>query len=118
MAVEHRDANHISVFSRTLRDLRDVPSHQYQFEGPTDLDKAKGAWGDQGLFNEYYWLRDTQTGSAVKNLPYRLVGQSGDTIEARSNAGDGRTATYSTKAVTNPIRVEYTGNEDIDHGWS
>lgn len=95
-----------------------VHAAAHQFEGPTDLDKAKGSWGDQGLFNEYYWMRDTQTGSAVKNLPYRLVGESGDAIEARSGAGDGRTATYSTKAATKPIRVEYTGNEDIDHGWS
>jgi type VI secretion system secreted protein VgrG len=95
-----------------------VHAAAHQFEGPTDLDKARGAWGDQGLYNEYYWLRDTQTGSAVKNLPYRLVGESGDKIEALTSAADGRTATYSTKAATKPIRVEYAGNEDIDHGWS
>ncbi|WP_334011694.1 type VI secretion system Vgr family protein [Burkholderia cepacia] len=95
-----------------------VHAADHQFQGPTDLDKAKGAWGDHGLYNEYYWLRDAQTGSAVKGLPYRMVGPNGDALAARSSAGDGRTATYSTKAAAKPIRVEYTGNEDIDHGWS
>ncbi|KWF68426.1 type VI secretion system Vgr family protein [Burkholderia pseudomultivorans] len=95
-----------------------VHAADHQFAGPTDLDKARGAWGDHGLFNEYFWLRDAQTGGAVKNLPYRLVGEGGGTLAAHSGAGDGRTATYSTKAAAKPIRVEYTGNEDIDHGWS
>ncbi|OXJ26217.1 type IV secretion protein Rhs [Burkholderia sp. HI2714] len=95
-----------------------VHAADHQFQGPTDLDKAKGAWGDHGLYNEYYWLRDAQTGSAVTGLPYRMVGADGDALAARSSASDGRTATYSTKAAAKPIRVEYTGNEDIDHGWS
>jgi uncharacterized protein (DUF2345 family) len=95
-----------------------VHAADHQFQGPTDLDKAKGAWGDHGLYNEYYWLRDARTGGAVKGLPYRMVGANGDELAARSSAGDGRTATFSTKAAAKPIRVEYTGNEDIDHGWS
>ena len=95
-----------------------IHAAQHQFLGPTDLAKAKGSWGDLGLFNEYYWLRDTQTGGTLRNLPYRMVGEGGDKIEARSNAGDGRTATYSTQDAAKPVRVEYTGNEDTDHGWS
>ena len=95
-----------------------IHAAQHQFLGPTDLPKAKGSWGDLGLFNEYYWLRDTQTGGMLKNLPYRMVSEGGDKIEARSNAGDGRTATYSTEDAAKPVRVEYTGNEDTDHGWS
>ncbi|RQS61553.1 type VI secretion system tip protein VgrG [Burkholderia sp. Bp8963] len=89
----------------------------HQFSGPTDFPREQGKWGDLGQYNEYFHLHDAATGEQLKNLPYRMVGNGGETLEGASRTADGRTATFSTHAASKPVRVEYAGNEDIDHGW-
>ncbi|KUY85793.1 type VI secretion system Vgr family protein [Burkholderia sp. RF4-BP95] len=94
-----------------------IHAAQHQFAGATDFPREQGKWGDLGQYNEYYHLHDAATGEPLKNLPYRMVGDGGEKLEGISRAADGRTATFSTHSSSKPVRVEYTGNEDIDHGW-
>ncbi|MDR0244000.1 MAG: type VI secretion system tip protein VgrG [Burkholderia sp.] len=94
-----------------------IHAAQHQYSGATDFPREQGKWGDLGQYNEYYHLHDAATGEQLKNLPYRMVGEGGEKLEGVSRAGDGRTATFSTHTSSKPVRVEYTGNEEIDHGW-
>ena len=81
---------------------------------------AQLAFLPQGLtkgFDEYFKLIDQATGTALLDIPYRLTRPStNETLDARSS-GQGKTDKVGTEEREDDLKLFYTGDQEISHGW-
>jgi len=69
------------------------------------------------IYDEYFRLQSETTGEDLQKIPYRLLRPSTKQELNAKTGADGKTTLHSTEMNPDELKLHYSGDRDINHGW-
>ena len=68
-------------------------------------------------YDEYFRLQSETTGEDLQKIPYRLLRPSTKQELNAKTGAEGKTTLHSTEMNPDELKLHYSGDRDINHGW-